>query len=172
MQKNQMQEDLESREDKPGGHKINAKTIARIAAIQTFYKVNYCEEEMPTAIAAEKILQMYKEKTIGANESGNKIKLKPSKKFFYELLTLMQEHDHDLEAEIAVYLKETWVIDNLPDLLKYLLKAAFCEMKFLEEVPTKVIINEYTDIAADILSENEIGFVNSILENYAKVARG
>jgi transcription antitermination protein NusB len=59
-------------------------------------------------------------------------------------------------------------IEDLPTLLLVLLRVAVCELKYFPMTPRKVIVNEYTDISSDMLTEYEVGFVNSILDNISK----
>ncbi|MGL4226903.1 MAG: transcription antitermination factor NusB, partial [Rickettsia sp.] len=57
---------------------------------------------------------------------------------------------------------------HMPILLRALLRVSVCELLFCPTTPAKVVINEYTDIANDMLNEHEIGFVNSVLDKIAQ----
>ncbi|CAN0605693.1 unnamed protein product, partial [Ectocarpus sp. 12 AP-2014] len=76
-----------------------------------------------------------------------------------------------IDQIIEKHLTNEWNIQNLPKLLFATLRVAVCELKYFPETPSKVIINEYTDIASDMLDSGEIGFVNSLLDKYASGCR-
>jgi N utilization substance protein B len=82
-------------------------------------------------------------------------------------------HDHleEIDQIIENHLSNEWTINNLPKLLFATLRVSICEMKYFPETPRNVIINEYTDIASDMLDEGQVGFVNSVLDKYADKKR-
>jgi len=59
----------------------------------------------------------------------------------------------------------------IENITKQILRVAIFEIKYFDKIPTKVIINEYTDIASSFDGESKVQFVNSILENIAKKNR-
>ena len=174
---------------------INTKSIARIAAIQTFYDFcnsqkygEYTEETLNTEALLDdmelknarlmssliRIIAYYKDKdskddlAIGLDKDT---KIKPSYKFLKELVKFTDQDMEAIDALIEENLADGWQMQDLSVLLLSLLKVAICELKFYPETPKKVIISEYTDIANSLLDDNEIGFVNSILENCANIVR-
>jgi N utilization substance protein B len=52
-------------------------------------------------------------------------------------------------------------------MLQILRLAAF-EIKFLLDVPTKVVIDEYVGIAASFFDETKVTFVNAVIDGIAK----
>ncbi len=100
-------------------------------------------------------------------DQKSKLKLKPSYKYLQDLVTHTHQNVDTIDNVIKQYLNKEWSINNIPTLLHALLRVAICEIKYFPETPKKVILNEYTDIASDMLDESEIGFVNSFLHNYA-----
>ena len=76
-----------------------------------------------------------------------------------------------MEKIIEKYLASEWSLENLPRLLFATLRVAVCELKYFPETPSKVIINEYTDISSDMIDSGEVGFVNSVLDKYASDCR-
>lgn len=150
---------------------INSKSIARIAAIQTLYKFENSKEELDINSTLLRIIDFYKDANVKSDhdiEEKSKIKLKPSYNYLKELVYFTSNNIIEIDNIIEKYLTKDWTLSNLPILLHSLLRVAIAEMIFFSKTPKKVIINEYTDIASDMLNENEIGFVNSLLDNYAE----
>ncbi len=174
---------------------INTKSIARIAAIQTFYDFynsqkhgEYTEESQNNMYIIDdvelnnarlmsslmRIVEYYKDKDSKEDmlsELDKDTKIKPSYKFLKELVTFTEQDMAAIDVLIENNLAEGWKMKDLSVLLLAVLKVAICELKFYPETAKKIIISEYTDIANSLLDDNEIGFVNSILENCASIIR-
>ena len=151
-------------------HKINTKTIARIAAIQTFYQY-HLDDDHDIDLLMNKTIGFYQDKEFLLDldlSTDNRIKIKPSVTYLRELVKLTSENTSLIDQVIIDHLTDNNTIANLSVLLLALLRVAVCELKYFPEIPRKVIINEYTDIASDMITEHEVGFVNSMLDNIAK----
>ena len=149
---------------------INTKSVARIAAIQALYQFENSQDKSNIDSILIRIIDFYKDKNIKNDyelEENSSLKIKPSYNYLKELVLLSAENIKEIDLEIKEHLSQDWQIQDLPVLLLSLLRVSFAEIKYFPETPKKVIINEYTDIASDMLDENEIGFVNSLLDNYA-----
>jgi transcription antitermination protein NusB len=153
-------------------NQINAKSIARIAAIQTIYQVG--DENCDINSLLLRIRTFYQDNDINDDyeiEKTNKVKLRPSYNYLSELVKFTYENLEEIDKIIQLYLASEWSIKSLPKLLLAILRVAVCEVKYFPETPHKVIINEYTDIASDMLDSGEVGFVNSMLDKYASSCR-
>lgn len=157
-------------------YKLNTKSIARLAAVQTYYNYQVNIDNQDIQISLNQIVQYYKDQEniyedyeledVGIGK--NKISIKPSYSFLEKLVLCVSKNTQDIDEIISRYLKENWSLSKLPILTLALLRVAIGEMHFLKETPVKVVINEYTDVAHDLLDEREVGFVNSLLDKVAK----
>ena len=153
---------------------LNTKSIARIAAIQTLYQFENENNNSDIETILLRIMDFYKDHDIQDDyglEKHSKLKLRPSYNHLKELVQFTHENLEEIDVLIAQYLTKTWTLESLPKLLSATLRVAICEIKYFPETPYKVILNEYTDIASDMLDESEVGFVNSVLDNYATTNR-
>jgi len=153
---------------------INSKSIARIAAVQTLYqyKLDGAQQSLDSII--EQMIRFYQDervKNTSDNDNPNslKIKIKLSIGYFETLVKAVDDNIVQIDEIITSHLVSKWKIDTLPILLLALLRVAVCELKFFPGTPNKVVINEFTDITSDMLSEHEVGFVNSLLDNVSKI---
>ena len=148
---------------------INSKTISRLAAIQGLYQYNFAENKNADEII-DQIEHLYSSGTMSEElempEGSKKIKL--NKSFFRELLNQCVENIEKIDDKIADNLANEWTMANLHDNLKALLRCGVCEIMYFPEVPFKVVINEYTNIASEMLKDTEVGFINSILDSINK----
>ncbi|MDP4708471.1 MAG: transcription antitermination factor NusB [Rickettsiaceae bacterium] len=153
---------------------LNTKSIARIAAIQALYQFENENNNSDIETILLRIIDFYKDNDIKNDyelEKNSKLKLRPSYNYLSELVNITHEHLAEIDAIIQQHLTKEWTLDSLPKLLSATLRVAICEIKYFPETPSKVILNEYTDIAGDMLDEGEVGFVNSVLDNYAATNR-
>src|SRR3546814_16188540 len=72
---------------------------------------------------------------------------------------------------LAAVLDEDWTIERIELLLHVLLRAAVFELSNRLEVPARVAISEYVDLAGAFYDGREIAFVNGLLDRLAHVLR-
>lgn len=150
---------------------INAKSIARIAAIQTLYQFASSKGEVDIASGLLRMKEFYKDSDFKNDhdlDGQNKLKFRPSYSHLDELVKHTYDNLSEIDLVISGLLTKKWTIATIPMLLHAILRVAICEINYFPEIPRKVIINEYADIAGDMLDENEVGFVNSSLHSYSQ----
>jgi len=149
---------------------LNTKSISRIAAIQTLYQCESSNNEIDMEMLLLKMVDFYKDTDIKNDyelDKKSRLKLRPSYSYLKELVKFTHENLEEIDTIIQQHLTKEWTLESLPKLLTATLRVAICEIKYFPDTPRKVILNEYTDIASDMLGEGETGFVNSVLDNYA-----
>lgn len=57
-----------------------------------------------------------------------------------------------------------WETDRIAFIDMIIMKMALCEFEFLDEIPTKVTINEYIELSKTFSSQNSKSFVNGVLD--------
>lgn len=145
--------------------KINKKTIARIAAIQAIYQYTLQDFSEDIHNISQKIISFYENES----SSSAQIKVELNVRHFNELVKLVISNFEEIDNIISTHLVANRKnLSRMPILLVAVLRVSVCELLFLPDTPIKVVINEFTDIANEMLNEHEIGFVNSILDNIAK----
>ena len=146
---------------------LNTKTIARIGAIQTIYQSNNNPSADINSLLM-RIIEFYQDKSVTEDLGvSEEFKIKPSYNYLKQLVQYSYDNLNLINNELIELLDEKESFAVMPKLLLAILQIAICEFKFFPETPKKVVINEFTDIANDMLSQNEVGFVNSILDKYS-----
>jgi N utilization substance protein B len=79
------------------------------------------------------------------------------------VLDHIQEVDRSLQDVIA-----NWRLERLSHIDRNLLRLAVCEIYYFDDIPPKVTINEYIEIAKDFGDADSPSFVNGILDRIAR----
>ncbi len=146
--------------------KINSKTISRIAAVQVLYQYDSGSDP---SILIQKVLDLYKER-LSSEDFGvaeeRIFRARPSLSHLVALVENCVSNLVHIDSVIEKYLPDNE--NKLSPLPLAILRLGATELFYLPNVPPKVTVNEFTDIASEMLSEAEIGFVNSILDKISK----
>jgi N utilization substance protein B len=76
-----------------------------------------------------------------------------------------------LDQLIEPKLAQDWTLDRLGFLLRAFLRAGTYELAYCADVPPKVVLNEYTELAHAFLSQDDAGFLNAVLDRLAPEVR-
>lgn len=87
-------------------------------------------------------------------------------KFMMTLIQKAEENLYEIDADIEKNLK-SWSKSRISKVSLALLRLAICEMKFVDEVPVGVSINEAVEICKIYGSDEDKSFVNGVLGSVA-----
>lgn len=90
--------------------------------------------------------------------------------FARELLLKTHENNQLLENEFVAKTPQ-WDIERIAEVDALLLKMAICELLFFSEIPERVTLNEYLEIAKEYSSPKSSLFINGILDVLTKEFR-
>jgi N utilization substance protein B len=138
-------------------------SAARLAAVQAIYQLEMTESSTGSVIdefIGHRLGQADVEASRGANANET---------LFKELVRGVEIRSDEVRHIIEPLLTKGWAYDRLDVILRCILRLGTFEMLSRVEVPAKVIIGEYVDLADAFFSESEPGVVNGILD---RVARG
>lgn len=91
--------------------------------------------------------------------------------FFRDLVLGVVGKQRDIDPLIGVHLAKGWRLARIDSILRAILRAAAYELQERRDVPAKVIINEYVEIAHAFFGGEEPGVVNGILDAVARDVR-
>lgn len=86
--------------------------------------------------------------------------------FYTDLVTWASTRDKELEALIARSV-QNWDVDRLVLTDRIIVKLALCEMLYIEDIPSRVTINEYIEISKMYSTPKSSQFVNGLLDAVA-----
>lgn len=139
------------------------RRLARIAAVQALYQADVTGKPVPD------VLREFNRYQIGRDIDG--FVMNADKAFFNRLVRGTDERREDLERVVRASLTTGREFDHLEIVLRAILLAGAFELTVLTDVPPRVSIDEYVDIADDFFGRNEAGLVNGVLDRIAKVVR-
>lgn len=87
------------------------------------------------------------------------------------LLTLMQgvrDHQEEIDQLIKANLKKGWTLERLTLVDKTLLRLGLYELKYYDETPDRVALNEIIEIAKKYSDETSSKFINGLLSQFVK----
>ncbi|MEO1405675.1 MAG: transcription antitermination factor NusB, partial [Pseudomonadota bacterium] len=94
----------------------------------------------------------------------------PTQEAFHFYETLVQQtvaQDAELDARIEHHVKN-WTLERIMLVDRILLKLAMCEILYFEDIPAKVSMNEYLELAKAYSTPKSSLFINGILDAVAK----
>lgn len=144
------------------------RTLSRLMAIQILYQFEFYEQKTSIDQIRDDLIDNY---LIDQNELETSYREKIDFSFLETILQGTQLYLEKIDSEITPFLKENWSLQSLPDIMLYILRFGSFELKYMKEVPIKVVIDEYVDIGASFFENKKVTFLNGILENLAKFYR-
>jgi N utilization substance protein B len=88
--------------------------------------------------------------------------------FTEALVSSVAEHASEIESEIGAVL-EHWKPERIAPVEKALLKLGAAEIMYHPDIPPRVTINEYIELAKTFAHENSPSFINGILDKLVQV---
>tara|TARA_B110000305_G_C19187032_1_gene514784 strand:+ start:338 stop:823 length:486 start_codon:yes stop_codon:yes gene_type:complete len=147
---------------------IVKKSISRLMAIQILFQYDFYNKSKKIEDIKEEMLDYY---LINFEDDVKSYRSKIDKKHLNNIIANIVQSLTILDQEIEEFLDPEFTLQKIENITKQILRVAIFEIKYFDKIPTKVIINEYTDIASSFDGESKVQFVNSILENIAKKNR-
>ena len=87
--------------------------------------------------------------------------------FTKSLATKVIENVADIDAEIEKN-SAKWKMSRISKVALAVMRLAICEMKFFEDIPVGVSINEAVELCKKYAAKDDYSFVNGILSSIAK----
>jgi len=143
-----------------------ARAAARLGAVQALYQVEQSDSADPRLVVEE-----FRSHRLG-KEVGGDLYAAADSELFSDLVLGTVERQAEIDAHLTGALVETWPLHRLDSVLRAILRAATYELLARPDIPTKVIINEYVDIAHAFDGAGEPALVNGVLDRLAGELRG
>jgi N utilization substance protein B len=144
--------------------KASKRTAARLAAVQALYQIELNDGDVHGVVAE------FVEHRLGASiEDITFLAADPA--MFTDIVLGTVARKDEIRAILAECLDKDRVLNRLEAVMRALLQAAVYEMLARVDVPARVIIHEYVDIAHAFFSGGEPGFANGVMDRAARTVR-
>ncbi len=144
--------------------KANRRGAARLAAVQALYQM----EMAGTGI--NEILAQFESHWLGREVEGEQY-LPAEAAFFREIVSGVIDMQRELDPRIDAALEATWPLKRIEAILRSVLRAGAWELAKRSDIPSRVIVSEYVDVAHAFVDASETGMVNAVLDRLARAAR-
>lgn len=140
------------------------RSAARLAAVQALYQMDLAQTDLTDVISEFSVHRMQE-------LADTQTQPRFDNAFFTSLLRGVVKKQLDIDPEVNKRLATGWNLSRIDSILRAILRAGAYEIMFRLDVPAKVIINEYLNIAHAFLDEKETSVVNGVLDTLAKTGR-
>lgn len=141
------------------------RSAARLAAVQALYQLERSDEPN-----AKLVIEEYIAHRLGAEIEGDQY-VEADTTLFTDVTEGSWQRKEEWDALIAPSLNTEWSLDRLEAIIRAIFRAGAYELSARPDVPTKVIINEYLDIAHAFYDRAETSFINGVLDKMARAIR-
>ena len=90
--------------------------------------------------------------------------------FAVQLCEAVETHQQEIERDISSVL-EHWKMGRVSPIERAILKLGCAEILYLPDIPPKVTINEYIELAKKYANEHAPAFINGVLYKLAHLAQ-
>ena len=146
------------------GRKANKRGAARLAAVQALYQMDLAGSGL------NEIMAEFESHWLGGEVEG--VKYRPAEAgFFRDIVAGFVAAQSRLDPQIDAALARGWPLVRIDAVLRAVLRAAAYELAQRGDVPARVVVSEYVDIAGAFVGTEETGMVNAVLDQLAHQLR-
>lgn len=156
-----------SRGPSKAGPAARRRSAARLAAVQALYQLEF--GGTPETVLRD-ILQHGSDEAEGVASDESAL-VEPETDLLTSIVRGTLERQERLDGMIAGALSKDWPMERLEAVLRAVLRAGAFELSERPDVPPRVVISEYVDVAHAFYSGPEPGLVNAVLDRIARVVR-
>ena len=84
--------------------------------------------------------------------------------FFREIVGGVVERQRELDPTIDAALTKGWPLRRIEALMRAMLRAGLYELEKRRDIPARVIVSEYVDVAHAFVDKDETGMINAVLQ--------
>lgn len=142
-----------------------ARSSARLAAVQALYQM-----EAAGAGVDAVIREFLAHRLVGEIEGEALHAADPA--LFEDIVRGVVSGQKRIDQAISARLAENWKFERIDSTARGILRAAVYELGMRADIPYRVVIDEYVELARDFFGESaELGFINGLLDAVARAAR-
>jgi transcription antitermination protein NusB len=144
--------------------KANRRGAARLAAVQALYQMDLA------GTGLNEILTEFEGHWLGGEVEG--AQYRPAEAaYFRDIVGGVVREQTRLDPQIDAALARGWPLRRIEAILRAVLRAGAYELACRSDVPARVVMSEYVDVAAAFVDEEETGMVNAVLDQLAHQLR-
>jgi N utilization substance protein B len=149
--------------------KTRTRTASRVAAVQALFQADQAGD------TAETVIDQFVRHRLGdlEGQDGFEDGRIPDAEvpLFTRVVREAVRRQDVIDPMLVEALPDDWPLIRIDPVLRALLRAAAAELAMVDGPPSKVVINEYLDIARGFFTGPEPGLANAVLDRLARSLR-
>ena len=156
--------DTKKIQTKPTEKKANRRGAARLAAVQALYQMDI------GGSGINDIFAEFESHWLGNEVEGDQY-LPAEEAFFRDVVSGVVRDQTKLDPLIDDALSKGWPLKRIDAILRAVLRAGSYELEHRLDIPVRVVVSEYVDVAHAFVEKDETGLVNAVLDQIARQFR-
>lgn len=140
------------------------RAAARLAAVQALYQMDVSGKGLAETLSE------FETFWIGGEIEGETYH-EAETALFRDILSGVLADQGPIDRQINKTLVQSWPLARVDSVMRAILRAGTYELKKRKDVPVKVVIKEYADIAGAFFEREEVGMINAVLDALARQLR-
>ena len=140
------------------------RSAARLAAVQALYQMDVTGKTLPDIFAEFETFWIGRE-IEGDQYNGAELA------FFRDILSGVLADQGPLDRSINTTLVAGWPLARIDSVMRATLRGGAYELKKRKDIPARVVIKEYVDVAGAFFGPEESGMINAVLDGMARQYR-
>jgi N utilization substance protein B len=140
------------------------RSSSRLGAVQALYQMDIAGAPIGDVLAE------FESFWLGQEVEGEEYK--PAEvAFFRDIVEGVVQEQRRLDPDIDAALSAGWPLKRIEAILRAILRAGAYELLNRRDVPARVVITEYVDVAHAFVDREEAGMANAVLDKIARDMR-
>lgn len=152
------------------GSGTRPRTAARLGAVQALYQMDLAGTDVSEVIDEFVKLRFDAAADDDGDNGGDSLEAADAV-FFSDILKGVIRRQRDIDPLVDQQLATGWRLVRVDSILRAILRAGVFELMERPDVPARVIINEYINVAHAFFAEDEPRVVNGVLDRIAHKLR-
>jgi N utilization substance protein B len=141
--------------------KANRRGAARLAAVQALYQMEV------GGAGINDVFAEFESHWLGNEVEGDRY-LPAEAAFFRDVVAGVVRDQTRLDPLIDDALSRGWPLKRIDAIVRAVLRAGSYELEHRKDVPARVVVSEYVDVAHAFVEKEEAGMVNAVLDQIAR----
>ena len=155
---------MSNQQSEPPIKTANQRGAARLAAVQALYQMDI------GGAGINDIFAEFESHWLGNEVEGDQY-LPAEEAFFRDVVAGVLRDQNKLDPLIDDALSKGWPLARIEAILRAVMRAGSYELEHRKDIPARVIISEYVDVAHAFVEGDETGMVNAVLDQIARQFR-
>jgi transcription antitermination protein NusB len=141
-----------------------SRSSARLGAVQALYQMDIAGTDFTEVLAqfgADRMGETFEDGECGEADFA----------FLKDIVEGVVREQHGIDRAVEDHLAAAWTLGRLDSTLRAVLRAGAYELMFRPDVPARVSITEYVDVAHAFFEAEEPRVVNGVLDALARAHR-